>query len=330
MKLWSFIYKVKKLFFFGIVILSLYTYPYLALAQLVQSDIAIETVPDVPEPYKSVTIKLVSYAIDLNNATITWIVNGSSALAGVGAKQFSLDAPGPGASKTVVAKIVFGSSSLSKQIIIKPSQVDLLWQAIDSTVPPFYRGKSLPGSEGIIKIVAMPVFSTSTQQSGVIYNWKKNFNSLQDASGYNKNSINIKLNYLNPIEQFSVVATNTTTGSVAKKTINLKPYTPKILFYEKDPLLGIKYEKTLENGFLIDSGEKTIVAEPFFFSPGNKLSRDLQYTWKINNSVIPVPETKNILTIKSGGVGVSDISLEIKNISKLFQASKEIIKINLK
>lgn len=316
--------------FFGVILIISPIYIPLAFAEISQSSVSVETIPDTPEPYKNITIRLVSYAVDLNSATITWTINGTSVLAGVGLREFSTDAPGPGASKTILVKIVVGSSSLSKQIIIKPSQVDLLWQAIDSTVPPFYRGKSLPGSEGVVKIVALPIFSASVQQNGITYNWKRNFNSIPEASGYNKNSLNIKLNYLNPVEQFSVVTTNTLTGSVAKKTVNLRSYTQKIHFYEKDPLIGIKYDTALENGFQVDGGEKTIVAEPFFFSPGSKLSNDLQYVWKINNSAIPRPETKNILTIKSGGVGVSDISLEIKNTSKLFQSSKGVIKINLK
>ena len=32
----------------------------------------------------------------------------------------------------------------------------LLWQANDSYVPPFYKGKALPGADTKIKIVAMP------------------------------------------------------------------------------------------------------------------------------------------------------------------------------
>ena len=47
---------------------------------LVGSDVVAEIVPEIPSPNEQVTIKLTSYAIDLNSSLITWKVSGKTVL----------------------------------------------------------------------------------------------------------------------------------------------------------------------------------------------------------------------------------------------------------
>ena len=304
---------------------------YIARAELAQTDVSIESVPEIPGPYENVTLTLISYAVDLNRLQITWFENGVSKLSGVGKKQYSFTTNGIGVVTTIEARIVSGGSILSKRFVIRPAGIDMLWEATDTYIPSFYRGKALPSSEGVIKVVAFPHFkngSGETSSSAVVYNWKRNYNSVTDSSGYGKNVFLFKQSYLNPVEQIGLTAIDNATGSSVKKNVFIKTYTPKILFYEKDPLLGIKYERAF-NEIDVADAEKTIVAEPYFFSPGNIFSNDLDFIWKINGTVVTPPEIRNVLTVKSGGVGESNVTLEIKNKKKIFVDSKSTLKINL-
>lgn len=302
-----------------------------ARAELAQTDVSIESVPEIPGPYENVTLTLISYAVDLNRLQITWFENGVSKLSGVGKKQYSFTTSGIGTVTTIEAKIVSGGAVLSKRFVIRPASVDMLWEATDTYIPPFYRGKALPSSEGVIKVVAFPHFkngSGETASSAVVYNWKRNYNSVTDSSGYGKNVFLFKQSYLNPIEQIGLTAIDNGTGSSVKKTVYIKTYSPKIIFYEKDPLLGIKYEKAF-NEIDVTDAEKSIIAEPYFFSPGNIFSSDLDFVWKINSSIVETPLVRNAITLKSGGEGVSNITLEIKNKKRIFVNSKGSLKINL-
>ncbi len=325
--------KHKTLFFFTTLWLCLWgvLLPQTTHAELSQTDVSVESIPDVPGPYESVTLNLISYATDLNRLQITWFENGVSKLSGVGKKQYSFQTKGVGEVTTIEARITADGSILSKRFVIKPAGVDMLWEATDTYIPSFYRGKALPSSEGVIKIVALPHFkngSGETASDSVVYNWKRNYNSVTDSSGYGKNVFIFKQSYLNPVEQIGLTAIDNGTGSSVKKNVFVKTYTPKILFYEKDPLLGIKYEKAF-NEIDVADAEKTIIAEPYFFSPGNIFSSDLDFIWKINGSVIIPPDIRNILTVKSGGVGESNVTLEIKNQKKIFVDTKNSLKINL-
>lgn len=301
-------------------------------AQLAQTDVSLEAIPDVPGPYQTVTLNLVSYAVDLNHLSITWYENGVLKLSGFGKKQFSFETKGLGVQTSVEARIVYGTSTLVKTFIIIPSDVDLLWEAADSYVPPFYRGKALIPSQGLVKIIALPEFEATgglQNSSGSVYTWKRNYNTVQEASGYGKNVFTFRHNYLNPAEYITVTATNATTNRVAKRSITLGTQSPKIIFYEKDPLEGIKYADALTEGLTVGTSEKTFIAEPYFFSPGTVAASELTYTWKINGAPVVPSQIKNQIVLKSGSAGSSEISLDIKNVKYLFQTLGIRLPVNL-
>lgn len=305
--------------------------PQLARAALIQTDVAVESIPDIPGPHQNVSLSLISYATDLNRAQINWFQNGSLKLGGFGEKKFSFETGGVGEITTIEIEITVEGSTLSKRLVIIPADVDLLWEATNTYAPPFYKGKILPSSEGVIKVIALPHFKKGTGEvdpGAVVYNWKRNYHSQQDASGYAKNVFTFKQSYLNPIEYITVTGIDNASGSQVKKTLPVSVFSPKILFYEKDPLLGVQYQQAVREVTLSGS-EKTLIAEPYFFSPANIYSSDLRFNWKINGSTVATPKERNMLTLKSGGSGVSNISLEIKNLKKFFVFHTGILKINL-
>ena len=115
----------------------------------------------------------------------------------------------------------------------------------------------------------------------------------------------------------------------AKKIINIPMVSPEIVFYEKNPLRGINYEKALTSDFSMQGKESTIVAEPYFFSPANPISEELRYEWSLNNESILPPLIKNNLVVRVAEAGgQAKLSLSIESLPRLFQSADKSIFIN--
>ncbi len=263
------------------------------------SDIFLRITPEVPEPGQSVKISMGSYVFSIDELYMEWQENNVTKLTGFGEKNFQFNAGAVGETKVVTVIIrneKDGNVIYRKQIVSKPSGLDILWQATDSYTPPFYKGKALPSTESIVKIIALPTFQTGTQivsPKNVIYNWKRNFEPVTAASGYGKNIISIKQSYLTDQERISVVANEPTEGGTAQASLLVKPFDPKIVFYRKDPLLGIDFHNGIDKEMQLSTDDTTLVAMPYFVSPKNILDPDLSYVWKLNDTEISTPAIKN-------------------------------------
>ena len=297
-----------------------------------ESDIAITTIPENPQPYEDVTVMLSSYATDLNKAQIQWQVGSNIVLSGYGKTSYSFKALGPNTITVIDLTITIPGSidRILKRIAINPSEVELIWEGVDSYTPPFYRGKSFPSAEGLIKVVAIPNTNTIKKGKGTItYTWKAGDNTVSGASGYNKDSYVFRNSELNDTEKVSVNAESVDGGYNATNRIEVPITSPKIIFYEKSPTEGVLYNKAVvdESGF---SGEEmTIVAEPYFLAlKGNE--SNFTYNWKINGKEIETPSKKMQLTVRpTDRGGYATINLTLDNISTFFQKVSGQIKLNL-
>lgn len=297
------------------------------------SRINIRSSPEIPGAYEDATISLNAVSYDLNRANIQWLVNNKEVESGFGKSSTSIKTGGAGVETIVTAIITFGSVSTTKKLIIRPSEVKLLWQAIDSYVPPFYKGKALPSSESLINIVAIPNLKDqngkSLKEKDFTFSWKRNYNPDQEASGYGKNSFTIKNNYMNDDESIEVTATSIVGNYIAKKSIKVPIYLPIIIFYENRPLFGTNYDIAINNDFTMYSTETAIIAEPYFFSPNYIENEDLVFGWRVNSTNVS-SQTKNKLIIRNEGQnGTVKINLSVENVAKLFQSLSKMITIKL-
>ncbi len=301
--------------------------------QVTSADINIETIPENPAPYSDVTINITSYATDLNKALITWKSGNDTLLSGIGRTKYVFKTGAPNINTAFQISITpagtFGS--VDKSFIIQPSEVEMLWQAIDSYTPPFYKGRSFPSTEGYIRVVAMPNTAgvANINNKNMAYYWKINYNSDQDASGYGKDSFTYKNSYLNDIDHVGVAVSTTNGSYTGTGTVDIPMSKPEIIFYKKSPTEGINYNEAISNTVDMTEDEMTLVAEPYFLN--NIINtNDLVYKWQINNKDINTPRNPYELTIRpeSRG-GYANINISINSISKLFQSVSKSIKINL-
>lgn len=316
--------------------LAIMNWPYISHAEMqieIQDDeLSIEVSPSSPAPYEDVTISLTSYATDLNKAIIVWKTNNNTVLSGIGKINYSFKASGPNTTQIFDINITpTGSmSTISKRISITPSEIEIMWESVNGYTPPFYKGKSLPSSGSLIRVVAIP--NTNTIKSGngsITYNWKNNNNAIVDASGYNKNSYIFKNSMFDKKNEITVTASSVDGRYAAEKTIQIPTYNPKIVFYKKSPTEDILYNNALDKKADMQEDEMTLVAEPYFLTLKNNES-NFTYDWKINGENIQTPSKKNELTVRpTSRGGYATISLVIQNMNELFQKVNNQLKLNL-
>ncbi len=294
------------------------------------SSITIDISPGNPIPYENTIVTLKSFSVNLDTVPISWFVNGGNTLSGIGKKNFSLKAPAANKETVVQAKIQLPDGEIDKTLTIQPSIMVLLWQANDSYVPPFYKGKALPMEDSEIKVVAMPEIRTKTgnvDSKNLTYDWKKDYNNDAERSGYGKNFYLYTDDYLENTNSVQVKASTVDQKYSSNSSVTIGTSSPKISFYKKDADTGIQWQNVIPDRHKI-SVEEVLVVIPYFVSPKNLLHPALVWNWSINDSPIDITSVrKNILPLKVDSTvsGSSKIDLEIKNQYKLFQSvSKEI------
>jgi hypothetical protein len=141
--------------------------------------ILVEVSPENPSPNEDTSITLNSYSNNLNNVLIQWLVNGKTMLSGVGKKTLSIKAPKENGEYMVSATLDLPDGKTSIRVVVRPSSMVMLWQATDSYIPPFYKGKALPTPESEVRVVAMPEIKSSSKNTSWIdpknltYTWQK-------------------------------------------------------------------------------------------------------------------------------------------------------------
>lgn len=296
------------------------------------SSILVNIAPGNPAPNENVSIEISSYSSNLDSVLISWSLNGKSALSGIGKKSFSLTAPVAGGEATVSVIISLPDGDIEKRIVIRPAVTVLLWQATDSYVPPFYKGKALATADSEIKIVAIPEINTSTgtvNPKNMTYSWKKDYNNEQEASGYGKNSYTYVNDYLEDSNNISVTASTIDQNYSSTANIDVGTVVPKILFYKNDINMGTIWEHALGDGHRI-VGDEIMEAAPYFISPSDLRIPTLSWSWFINDSLVNTLGLRNNLIplkVPAGSTGTSKIRLEIGNTYKIFENAKKEINV---
>ena len=297
-----------------------------------EDEIMVDVSPNNPEPYSDVSINITSYATDLNKAIITWQGDSGVLLSGIGKTSYSFKASGPNTTITIniIIKPVGSVNTISKKIVLTPSEIELLWEAVDGYVPPFYKGKALFSRGGLVKAVAIPSTDTIKQGSGNIsYVWKNNDSVVDTASGYDKNYFIFSNDLFDTENSITVTASSVEENYNAEKTLTINAFSPKVLFYEKSPTDGILYNQALDANSPFVGSEMSIVATPYFLAIKDN-EDNFNYSWTINGDPIQTPSKKTELTIRpTSRGGYADISIVFESITKLFQKVTGQLKLTL-
>lgn len=251
-----------------------------------EGDIDVIVEPEFPAAFQNVSIRLDSNTIDLNRYSIQWFVDDVPKVVGVGKRDYNLTSGNYGSNIQILVVISTGTTSIRKTINISPRDTTVLWEAINSYVPPFYRGKKLAPQESLIKVSAIPNFqnNNSLELGNAVFLWNRNGNKILNIGGYNKDSIIIEHNKLRTSEVIEAVVSTVSGGASAKKSATINIIEPEIHWYVRDEF-NYRRLRAVDKGLRIASGNVNLIAEPYFFSLENNI-QDLDFSWKVNNETI--------------------------------------------
>ncbi len=309
--------------------------PHLLLnAQGLEPAIDVILSPKYPKANQSVSIALQSFSTDLNLATIEWRQDGVLKTSGLGIKNFQTIAGNTGSVRVIEILIDTPQHGLlSKRVVIAPVSVEILEQS-DSYTPPFYKGRSLPGPESAVTLIAVPTFITEDgrrlKNSEINFKWKKGGTVLGSLSGLGKNSLAVKGPRIpQEIITYSVEASAPTHKLIGVASHIISIVNPEIILYEDNPLTGINIGRAILGGYNLQKEEVTLVAYPYFFE-NNVFGQNVEYSWAINGKETSATGfNRNSITLrKPDQTGTSLVSLAVKNVNKIFENAKSQLQIS--
>ena len=289
-----------------------------------EANVAVNITPGEPHANEEVRVGLNSSSVNLDAAKITWTLNGKKSAEGVGLKNFTFKTSALGTTSRIQV-VITGPAEvrIERSFSVRPAEVDLLWEAVTYT-PPLYRGKALPSSKSKIKIVAIPHFvlenGRRVSEDALLFTWEQDRTVLGSLSGVGKQSIILDAPRLFEETRISVLVSTADGTREARGEVLITLRNPEILFYEKHPTEGVRYENALASEIELAQEEMAIRAEPYFFSEEDISSRRVHFAWSLNNAAILPPERMNEMVLRrevSGGV--ARLTLQAQNAVKILQ-----------
>lgn len=287
-------------------------------------DVSLELIPLNPEPNTPVTIRATSYGTDLDQASISWTYNGTPIANGTGVRAITITAPSAGTTGQVAVSVsAAGYASTTTSISLRPASVDLLWEAVDAAVPPFYKGKALVADGATVRATVIP---SASAISGLSYTWSRNGSTLADISGYGKRSMLFTHNILTGTERIGVdVRGGIFSGS---NTLTIAPQATDLIAYKNNDGF-IDYTQGFSSTIGATGTGALIHFEPYYFSVPTTIARSLTVTMTsgeqdvtpLNNPLeigIARPDTAGSRTIR---VGVATRAYSLQHRDTLFTIS---------
>ncbi|MCD8495138.1 MAG: hypothetical protein LRY41_01730 [Candidatus Pacebacteria bacterium] len=247
--------------------------------------VTLSTTPEFPEAGQRVTVRLSSFAVDLDARMIIWKANGEIIAQEMGKTTHVFTMGTAGERLIVETEIIMPTEIIRKRQILTPGGLDILWEAPDSYVPPFYRGKALPSRESKIRATAIPrgvSFASPEAVRDFIFTWEQNFTVRGSLSGYGRDSFEF-INRLTENQETVGVTMRNAGGTLsAQKRTDIVFVEPEVLFYRESSTLGVR-PQALQGSLTVDTQTLTLIAEPFSFSaPGRDVSH-LSFDWRVGN-----------------------------------------------
>lgn len=279
------------------------------------ADITLETIPRYPKSGDSVTAIVRSNDVNLDFQVISWYVNGKPGISGV-AQTSTIFTINPNTkSYTIRAVVGEGANQVTRELTITPGEVILLWEAVDSFVPYWYRGKALMPAEGTVRITAVPVGSETLDK--LFFVWRQGSNSLGELSGYGKNSIVLRNNVLLDSVDVTVSVSSANGGYQSEGSISIPRTESDVRLWSPRVGFAPTYE---QSGILrVYGADATIEALPYGL-PSRSGSRGLAYEWLLNQIpyVHQSDEAENSLFLARSAVPIL-VNLAIQSIDRVLQ-----------
>lgn len=296
-----------------------------------EGSISVESFPERPKPGELVTFVAKSFQFDINEADITWAVNGKPARSGKGLTTFTMTAGAAGSLNEVEARVnSSGGAAAAQSVTVVPVALRFYWWT-NTYVPAWYRGKALPSPGARILIEARPSFPENIK-AALTYSWYVNDQLIREASGVGKTILAHSLPTLPSLENsVRVRVTNAAKTIDAEETFILPKSPAEALVYEVRPLEGVNAARAVQS--LTRPAGKTVefLVEPFFVP---RLFLDsLEYRWRLNGQPIgggDAPRPRYFtLTSTAESRGVQSLSVSFEDAARRISSASRSLNVML-
>jgi len=267
--------------------------------------------PDNPAPYGTVRITPIANQVDVANATMTVTANGKTVASGnAGPATITLGAAG--VPITIVVRLTEAGSVYTEQVIVTPQGIVLVAEPL-SSAPPLYPGKALVPLGGSVRVVAVAdMRSTGGKRLNpdtLSYAWTVDGVDFDGASGIGRKTaiVDSPLPYHSSSVVVTVISPDGLLASGA--SIDLVSTDPSVRIYERDPLLGIRFDRVLTSPYALPGAEATLYAGLYSF-PTSLGAPSLQ--WFVNGILA---QTARLITLRPTGSGAGTASLSVSGTS---------------
>ncbi len=297
----------------------------------IQEQIYYTVTPKTPNPGDDVKIEAEMYGTEIKNTSFEWKIDGKIFKKEVGLNKinFTLN------NKTKIdLKITTrGGLEINKVFEFDPKKIILIWEAKTYT-PPFYKGKSLYSNESSLVLNAINLDQknplTNTYNN---YVWSVDDKIEGNYSGVGYSSFVYQGNILRkePLFKVNISSINSFQDKSENKeytnetSIRIQSFKTDIISYEKSPILGVLFNKTIEDVYHLNKSESTVVSYPMYYSLLSTLSGI--YSWYINDNKINT-NTNQLSFKKKNNNEESRLTVKIENEESLLQTQKKTYIIN--
>ena len=290
-----------------------------AHAQLFERELTLTMSPQYPAPGDTVTLSVSTQALDLDRSEIVWFADEKEIARGFGLTQTSVTFGAEGESTDIVVVAEDDTGLLARAATsIRPSEVDFLWEAT-SYVPPFYEGRTLPGTSGTIRAQAIARFRASdgslVPEQDIVYTWYRNGSIAASGRGKARVALPAPSPFSTDVIRVTAIsADNAYSGSASARIPAVDPF---LVFYEDHPLFGVLYHRALEGSVNTLETELEVSAVPYFANVASPADPALTYEWKVGNALIQAdPDAPQILSLAANGYrGSLPVSLTLMSLT---------------
>ncbi len=313
-----------------LLILFVFTTPYTSFVytQLQNgSEVSLEVISGGGISGQTYTINLKSFDFDIKKSDISWTLDGVLIKKGFGASTVSVSVNNQKQNLLLVSVKTPTGEVYNKSQILVAKRVSLVWEPLDSYTPDWYEGGAYLARAGAVRLYALAEISSgksALSSSDLKYTWEVN-NEIVDAySGVGRDYMdyNTKDVQGNEIE-FTVTVSSKDSKDASDAVVanlTLEPKDPEVLIYKQSPVYGILSQNALLGTIKNYDKNFTLIAEPFYFSTDPEKISKINYTWRSNGKTLANSNSfARIFKIPDNATGITEISVAVKHISKIFQ-----------
>lgn len=252
----------------------------IAYSQQTVQSIELSLAPTNPNPRESITARVDSFTMDLNEALITWRYNNTVVASGIGTRSVSIIAPNAGTAATIYVTARGTEGTATTLLTVRPAAVDLVWESPNTYTPPFYKGKALPAPGALVRVLAVPAVGVPQTLS---YEWSYNDSVVQNQSGKGRSRFTLNTDILTTTNNIRVKALGA--GFSAEESVAIPLRTPTIVAYKKNNGF-VDFSKGTINSLTLNETGTTLRFEPFNFTIARSIINDLRVRLTLGGSTV--------------------------------------------